>query len=84
MPNQDFNPRAAALHHAAAVGEDTAARNHATAVACGLIYVGDQIGALTALFSEQNIGNNLSGVVGLLEQLDKTVNDRLIELTEAV
>jgi hypothetical protein len=78
-----FNPRMAALNHAAMIkGEDL--RNEATASACGLIYVGDQLFALTEHLQTLNVSNHLSNITALLEMLDKTVNDRLIELTDAV
>lgn len=80
MPDEDFNPRSAALNHAAAIAEDPNHRNHAAAIACGLIYVGDQLKALNETMST----GTLSGIANLLEVLDTTVNNRLIELAEAV
>jgi hypothetical protein len=76
-----FDPRAAALNHGGAArairntSGATDLSDFASAIACGLVYVGDQL-AVT--------NNHLSAVVGLLEQLDATVNNRLVDLTEAV
>jgi len=65
--HETFNPRMAALHHAALIEDDTQ-RNHATAIACALIYVGDQLG----------------NVCSHLEQLDVTVHNQLHEIAEAM
>jgi hypothetical protein len=54
----------------------------ASAIACGLVYVGDQLAALNTEGSV--FDNRLSAIVSLLEKLDVTVNDRLLEIGEAV
>lgn len=72
MPDPDFDPRTAALRHAAMV-QTKDIRNHGTAIASALIYVGDQIGATN---------DYLSAVVNLLEQLDVSVNNGLVAIAE--
>lgn len=49
-PEDPFNPRTAALYHAEQTRYDVAhgdtIANAVTSIACGLIYIGDQIGRL--------------------------------------
>lgn len=74
MAKQDFNPRQAALNHAGmAIDGDLA-----SAIACGLVYVGDQLAVLIEELRE----GNLSGVANLLEQLDITVNNGLVAIEQ--
>lgn len=76
----NFDPRMAALNHAGMAASKEQAPwspgDMASAVACGLVYVGDQIAALT----EELKGGQLGGVASLLEQLDVTVNNTLVEI----
>ena len=81
MP-EDFNPRQAALNHAGAArvrvfdrgqtSPDPARRadlsEFASAIACGLVYVGDQLGVANGY---------LSGIANLLETLDASVSTGL-------
>ncbi len=78
MGDEQFNPRRAALKHAGLCKDHDAAE----AIACGLVYVGDQ---LRAANSEREITNNhLSAIVDLLEQLDRHLNDHLIEIATRI
>lgn len=89
MPDKPhFDPRQAALNHAGRVkpvrapdrGVDLS--EAISAIACGLVYVGDQ---LRELNTEGSLADNrMANITSLLEKLDVTVNDRLVELTEAL
>lgn len=87
MPEkQQFDPRRAALYHAGRAKAPTTLNpdlsDLASGIACGLIYVGDQLKAA----NEQREATNgyLSAIANLLNEIDKTVNDRLIDVAEAV
>jgi hypothetical protein len=89
MPDKpSFDPRQAALNHAGRAVAQTSKHGItdlselASAIACGLVYVGDQ---LRELNTESSLADNrMANISSLLEKLDVTVNDRLVELTEAV
>ena len=87
MPEkQQFDPRRAALYHAGRAKVPTSLNpdlsDLASAIACGLVYVGDQLAELSTEGSV--FDNRLSAIVGQLEKLDITINDRLIDVAEAV
>jgi hypothetical protein len=79
-----FDPRQAALNHAGAarlsvIDENESAmlprftinaQDPASAIACGLVYIGDVL------------GNHLSAIVNLLETLDATVSNGLAEIAK--
>lgn len=73
MP-EDFDPRQAALNHAGAVPSRDMS-DFASAIACGLVYVGDQLAQANGY---------LSGIANLLETMDVDINNRLAEIAQAV
>ena len=79
MPDPDFNPRSAALNHAARVSDDDL-RNHSNALACGLIYVGDQLAALN---TEGTLFDNRLNTIGsTLETLDVSITNGLTAIAD--
>jgi hypothetical protein len=91
MPEkQQFDPRRAALYHAgrakAPTSMDAEVSDFASAIACGLVYVGDQLAAISAALNTEGslFDNRLNTIGSALERLDVTVNDRLLEISEAV
>ena len=89
MPeNQDFDPRRAALNHAGrvhpvrtpGVGSDVSEATNA--IACGLVYVGDQLAAAN---EQREVTNGyLSAIANLLETLDATLSNGLSAMEAAL
>jgi hypothetical protein len=86
---EGFDPRAAALNHAGLAAEvaerpsvtDISLRvtgEQANAIACGLVYVGDQLAAI----NEQLATGHLTGIINLLETLDVSVSNGLNAIAE--
>lgn len=88
MPeNQDFDPRRAALRYAGRTfphrpaGEPDLAEA-TNAITCALVYIGDQLAAITACQGESSdalsaSSNSLSAIANLLETLDATLSNGL-------
>jgi hypothetical protein len=83
MPDKSkFDPRLAALNYAAQTeGGDAHAIN---AIACGLVYIGDQLAAANERAEERGVQTNgyLSAVVNLLETLDASVTNGLAAIAD--
>ena len=73
LSDSSFDPRKAALNHAGRAHTEDRAES-TSAVACGLVYVGDQLATAN---------NHLGAIVGLLEQIDITIHNNLIDVAEA-
>ena len=91
-----FDPRLAALNHAGRSTIDASTERGdndsvlvtvgltdlASSIACGLVYVGDQLAAANEQREVTN--NHLSAIANLLQTLDATVNDRLLGIEETL